>query len=102
MSEEKSIELKKTVRKKRSSTPQNERYCIIHLMQNKTDTEIRPLTEHSFSKIKEVADVRKSSGNQNDNFKEIIFQLPECFNPWKSSMVLQKLHKCLMFEKKKF
>ena len=81
MSEEKSVELKKTVRKKRSSTPQNERYCIIHLKQNKTDTEIRPLTEHSFSKIKEVADIRKSSGNQDDNFKEIIFQLPECFNP---------------------
>ena len=81
MSEEKFVELKKTVRKKRSSTPQNERYCIIHLKQNKTDTEIRPLTEHSFSKIKEVADIRKSSGNQDDNFKEIIFQLPECFNP---------------------
>ena len=81
MSEEKSAELKKTVRKKRSSTPQNERYCVIHLKQNKTDTEIRPLTEHSFSKIKEVADIRKSSRNQDDNFKEIIFQLPECFNP---------------------
>ena len=81
MSEEKSVELKKTVRKKRSSAPQNVQHCIIHLKQNKTDTEIRPLTEYSFSKIKEVANIRKSSGNQDDNFKEIIFQLPECFNP---------------------
>ena len=81
MSEEKYVELRKAgkARKRKSFTPQNERFCIILLNQNKTDHEIRPLTEHSFSKIKEVADIQKKYGNQDDNFEEIISQLPECF-----------------------
>ena len=54
MSKEKYVELKKAgkTRKRKSFTPQNERFCIIHLNQNKTDHEIRALTEHSFSKMK--------------------------------------------------
>ena len=105
MSEEKYVELKKAgkARKRKSFTPQNERFCIIHLNQNKTDHEIRPLTEHSFSKIKEVADIWKKCDNQDDNFEEIISQLPSVsIYPWKSSMVLQKFHKCFTFENTNF
>ena len=82
MSDEKPVQLKATRKKrkrKRLSTPEK-RVCIIHLNNNKSDTEVRPLTQHSFLKIKNVAQLRKNCGNQDDHFNEIITELPEHFD----------------------
>ena len=60
MSKKKPVQLKDTRKKrkrKRLSTPE-ERVCIIHLSNNKSDTEVRPLTQHSFLKIKNVAELK--------------------------------------------
>ena len=81
MSEENPVQLKATRKKckRKSLSTQEERACIIHL-NNKTDAEVRPLTQHSFSKIKDVAELRKNCGNQNEHFDETITELPEHFD----------------------
>ena len=87
MSEEKPVQLKRERKsfrrklpeksKRKSLSTQEEIVCIFHLNNNKTDTEVRPLTQHSSSKRKGVAKLRKNCGNQNERFNEIITELPE-------------------------
>ena len=68
MSEEKPVQLKATRNKRKKKRFINSRRRNLHhsLNNDKTDTEVRPLTQHSFSKIKDVAELRKSCGNQDE------------------------------------
>ena len=54
--------VKRLQRKHQSSG--SKRVCIIHFAKNKSETKVKPLTEYSFSKIKEIALLRQSSNNK--------------------------------------
>ena len=55
-------------------------YCIIHYSKNSTETDLRPLTEHSFLKIRQSASVRKKSSDENTRLSDITENLPEELN----------------------
>ena len=56
------------------------RICIIHCSKNSTETDVRPLTEHSFLKIRQAASVRKKSSDENTKLSDITENLPEELN----------------------
>ena len=58
----------------------SKRVCIIHFAKNKSETKVRPLTEYSFSKIKEIASLRQSSNNEESRLDNICQNLPEEFD----------------------
>ena len=54
-------------------------FCIIHYAKQKSEKEVRPLTEVSFKKIKKSAEIRQSKENVNEKLKEICDNIPEEF-----------------------
>ena len=58
----------------------SKRVCTIHFAKNKSETKVRPLTEYSFSKIKEIASLRQSSNNEESRLDNICQNLPEDFD----------------------
>ena len=54
-------------------------FCIIHYTKQKSEKEVRLLTEVSFKKIKESAEIRQSKGNVNEKLNEICDNIPEEF-----------------------
>ena len=53
---------------------------MIHFAKNKSETKVTPLTEYSFSKIKEITSLRQSSNNEESRFDNICQNLPEEFD----------------------
>ena len=54
-------------------------FCIIHYTKQKSEKEVRPLTEVSFKKIKESAEIQQSKGNMNEKLSEICDNIPKEF-----------------------
>ena len=54
-------------------------FCIIHYTKQKSEKEVRLLTEVSFKKIKESAEIRQSKGNVNEKLNEICDNIPKEF-----------------------
>ena len=54
----------------------SKRVCIIHFAKNKSETKVRPLTEYSFSKIKEIASLIQSSNNEKS--QSLIISVKTC------------------------
>ena len=86
MSKEKAAQLqsgKKTsrsIKKIPQSINEGTRICIIHYSKNSTETDVRPLTEHSFLKIRQAASVRKKSSDENTRLSDITENFPEKLN----------------------
>ena len=79
MSKEHDVQLK--VSKKKSGKGDKEyQLCIIHYDSNKSETDIRPFTDCSFSKIKEVAEFRQRSEDENSRLDRICQNLPKEFD----------------------
>ena len=54
-------------------------FCIIHYTKQKSEKEVRLLTEVSFKKIKESAEIRQSKGNVNEKLNENCNNIPKEF-----------------------
>ena len=54
-------------------------FCITHYTKQKSEKEVRLLTEVSFKKIKESAEIRQSKGNVNEKLNEICDNIPKEF-----------------------
>ena len=54
-------------------------FSIIHYTKQKSEKEVRPLTEVSFKNIKESAEIRQSKGNVNEKLNEICDNIPKEF-----------------------
>ena len=84
MSKEQAIQIKpekkpskKSLKNRQELDKEGGRICIIHSQNNKSEKDVRPLTENSFIKIKEVASVRQQSSSENTRLSDIIEKLPE-------------------------
>ena len=54
-------------------------FCIIHYTKQKSEKEVRPLTEVSLKKVKESAEILQSKGNVNEKLDEICDDIPNEF-----------------------
>ena len=84
MSKEQAVQIKpekkpskKSLKNRQELDKEGGRICIIHSQNNKSEKDVRPLTEHSFIKIKEVASVKQQSSSENTRLSDIIEKLPE-------------------------
>ena len=82
MSKEKAVQLQSVKKTSRSVKKINERtrICIIPYSKNSTEIDVRPLTEHSFLKIRQAASVRKNSSDESSRLSDITENLPEELN----------------------
>ena len=67
-------------KKKSGKGDKKHRLCIIHYDSNKSETDIMPFTDYSFSKIKDVAEFRQRSEDENSRLHSICQNLPEEFD----------------------
>ena len=65
--------------KTKNKKKQHGLFCIIHYTKQKSEKEVRLLTEVSFKKIKESAEIRQSKGNVNEKLNEICDNIPKEF-----------------------
>ena len=77
----KPIKLKvlKTLKKKHKET--SSCTCIIHYSQNKSDCQVRKLSETSFKKIQDIVSLRRLRESANERLDDICAQVPEVFYP---------------------
>jgi hypothetical protein len=73
MSDEQPIALKK---RKTTPTSSTVLTCIIHFTRNTKETDVKPLTSHSFQVIRQAAGVRQSVDNSSQRLDSICANLP--------------------------
>ena len=54
-------------------------FCMIHCTKQKSEKELRSLTEVSLKKVKESAEIRQSKGTVNEKLEEICENIPKEF-----------------------
>lgn len=79
MADEQPVTVQKR-RVSRSDTGDRLKKCMVHNARNVRDTQIRPLTEHSFWTIQQAANLRQSQSNESVSMDSVCRHIPVEFD----------------------